>query len=169
MFASAASIRDLVAGNLPAVTAIIPLAGHEAAAHVAQTHHAPVALEIALMTGSVGVALIGLLFARRLYLTNPTLAAGLGARYRTTYRMLLNKYYVDEIYRVIVVRPLERLSGWFWRFFDNRVIDGLVDGVGSVVMTAGIVLRLFQNGYVGTYAFFFVLGVLLLLAQLVMS
>ena len=61
------------------------------------------------------------------------------------------------------------MSGWFWRFFDNRVIDGLVDGVGSVVMTAGIVLRLFQNGYVGTYAFFFVLGVLLLLAQLVMS
>ena len=48
------------------------------------------------------------------------------------------------------------------------VIDAMVDGVGGVVVAAGTVLRLFQNGYVGTYAFFFVLGVVILLIQLVM-
>jgi NADH-quinone oxidoreductase subunit L len=182
VFADSQSIRDLVAAGQDAASAIIPGGGHEAvgqevaghgavgdgaAAHAGE-HHAPIGLELALMAGSVIVALIGIGIARKFYVTDLAAPQRLIDRAKNLYRTILNKYYVDEIYRTVVVKPLEKLSYWFWRIFDVRVIDGMVDGVGGVVVAAGTVLRLFQNGYVGTYAFFFVLGVVILLIQLVM-
>jgi NADH-quinone oxidoreductase subunit L len=182
VFSDTQAIRDLVASGHDAASAIIPGAGHEAvvehgaAAHGAVgigdehggAHHAPLGLELALMGGSVLVALIGIFIARRFYVSDPAAPQRVIDRARGLYRTVLNKYYVDEIYRGVVIKPLERLSYWFWRIFDVRFIDGVVDGVGGAVVAAGTVLRLFQNGYVGTYAFFFVLGVVILLIQLVM-
>jgi NADH-quinone oxidoreductase subunit L len=193
VFSDTHAIREMVASGHDAATAVIPETGHEAAVghevaagHGAEApgaephgavghgdehagaHHAPLGLELMLMGGSVLVALIGIFFARRFYVTHPEAPRRLIDGAKGLYRTILNKYYVDEIYRGVVVKPLESLSYWFWRIFDVRVIDGLVDGVGGVVVAAGTVLRLFQNGYVGTYAFFFVLGVVILLIQLVM-
>jgi NADH-quinone oxidoreductase subunit L len=135
------------------------------AAHAA---HPPLGIELALVAASVAAAALGIAVAHRLYVAAPGAAEALARRAAAAYRTLLNKYYVDEIYAVLVVRPLERLAGWFWRIFDVRVIDGLVDGTGGAIAAAGAILRLFQNGYVGTYAFFFVIGVLFLLARLVL-
>jgi NADH-quinone oxidoreductase subunit L len=134
-------------------------AGHAAAG----AHHDP-ALELGLMGLSVAVALAGIFLAWLFYVKNPLLPRALGERLKGLYRTLLRKWYVDEIYDAIVVRPLMAFSNFLWRVWDVLVIDGLVNAVGSVIAGTGAVLRLFQSGYVGTYAFFLVLGILVLLA-----
>ena len=116
---------------------------------------------------SVAVALIGIAIAYLMYIRNPGLAAAFGARAQGLYRTLLRKWYIDEVYDALVVRPLMAFSNFLWRIWDVLVIDGLVNAVGAVVVGTGAVLRLFQSGYVGTYAFFLVLGVLILLASAV--
>jgi NADH-quinone oxidoreductase subunit L len=121
------------------------------------------ALEIVLMVVSVGAALVGIWVARSFYLRDTGAPQRWGERFQALYRTFFHKYWVDELYQATIVRPLERLSQWLWRFFDVGVIDGVVDGTGGLVVLGGTILRLFQNGYVGTYAFFIVLGVVLVL------
>jgi NADH-quinone oxidoreductase subunit L len=112
---------------------------------------------------SVIVALTGIGVARAFYVGNSGGAERLGARFPGLYRTFLHKYWVDEFYEAVIVRPLERLSQWLWRFFDVGVLDGIVDGTGGLVLLSGTLLRVFQNGYVGPYAFFLVLGVVIVL------
>jgi NADH-quinone oxidoreductase subunit L len=172
-FSQLESVRALAAEG--GASAVVPSAqGHaavESRGEVTETHgegtahHLPLGLELALMAASVIAALLGIFFARTLYTGASDAAERLGEGLRALHRTLWNKYWVDEIYRATIVRPLERISIWLWRIFDVRLIDGLVDATGGIVVLGGTILRLFQNGYVGTYAFFFVIGVVLLLAM----
>jgi NADH-quinone oxidoreductase subunit L len=171
VFADLGHLRELAAAAAAGHASATAAVGHAAAAgaHGAAApgaHHASVGLEVALMAVSVAAGLVGIFVARRLYLLEPGVAQRLAERFQLAYRTLLDKYYVDEVYGALVVRPLERLSGWLWRVFDVRVIDGAVDGTGGLVVLGGTILRLFQNGYVGTYAFFLVLGVVILFVSL---
>jgi len=77
--------------------------------------------------------------------------------------MLLHKYWIDELYDATIVRPVRALATWFWRFWDVVVVDGIVNGVGWTLEGVSALLRLFQTGFVGTYALFFTLGVAALL------
>jgi NADH-quinone oxidoreductase subunit L len=79
--------------------------------------------------------------------------------------MLTNKYWVDEFYDAIVVRPLHALSQRLWRFWDDKVVDGTVNGLGRTFEGLSAVSRLFQTGFVGTYALFLTLGVAALIAH----
>jgi len=74
-------------------------------------------------------------------------------------RGLENKWYVDELYGAIVVRPLERLSLFFWKVVD-AIIDGTAALIGWVVAGTGDLLRFFQTGNVRNYALMFFLGVI---------
>ncbi len=156
-------IKDFLA---PSLTTDVAQAAQGAAEHGSAVHHDP-ALELTLMAVSVGVALIGIAIAWLMYVKNPGLATTLGARAQGLYRTLLRKWYIDEVYDALIVRPLMALSTFLWRIWDVLLIDGIVNAVGAVVVGTGAVLRLFQSGYVGTYAFFLVLGVLVLLASAV--
>jgi len=158
VFADVQGVREQVAH---AATAVIP--GPIEASALAEEPHASTGLVIALMVLSVGAALIGIGVARLFYLRDTGAPERWGARFQGAYRTFFHKYWVDELYQAIVVRPLERLSQWLWRFFDVGVLDCIVDGTGGLVVLGGTLLRLFQNGYVGTYAFFLVLGVVLVL------
>jgi NADH-quinone oxidoreductase subunit L len=81
------------------------------------------------------------------------------------YRLLLNKYYVDEVYDATVVQPIRIVSEeGLWRGFDVRVVDGAVNGAGQVVGGMSAVLRLLQNGSVKAYAASTFLGVVAILA-----
>jgi NADH-quinone oxidoreductase subunit L len=157
VFSDVASVREMVAH---AATAVVP---GGAAAVAAEESHISASLEIVLMLISVIVALAGIFVARAFYVRDSGGAERLGARFQGAYRTFLHKYWVDELYQAIIVRPLERLSQWLWRFFDVGVLDGVVDGTGGLVLLGGTLLRVFQNGYVGTYAFFLVLGVVIVL------
>ncbi len=76
---------------------------------------------------------------------------------------LLNKYWVDEAYNFWFVKLGKQLSYWLWQTFDVGVVDGVVNGVGKLTNGGGQIVRRFQNGYVRSYAFSMVIGILLVL------
>jgi NADH-quinone oxidoreductase subunit L len=80
-----------------------------------------------------------------------------------TYRLVLNKYYVDEIYDYVIVKPLYVLSLIFWKIFDVRLVDGTVNGIAGFFGNLSERFRIFQTGYVRNYALAFLLGVAILL------
>jgi NADH-quinone oxidoreductase subunit L len=82
-------------------------------------------------------------------------------------RVLYNKWYVDELYDALIVRPIVSVSRGLWRFIDAGLIDGAVNGVGYASRAFGWVGSRLQTGQLNTYAFAAVLGALLLLALVV--
>jgi NADH-quinone oxidoreductase subunit L len=76
-------------------------------------------------------------------------------------KVLANKWYVDEFYNAVVVRPLDLLAQ-FLTFFDKHVIDWIVNGVGRLVQYGSRQLRLIQSGQVGGYVLLMVLGIIIL-------
>ena len=76
-------------------------------------------------------------------------------------KVLKDKYYVDEFYDAIIVRPLKYLSLLFNNVIEKSGIDGLVNGVGKSVQWGSRQLRLLQSGLVGTYILWMVLGILI--------
>ena len=83
-------------------------------------------------------------------------------------RVLYHKWYVDEIYDTIVVRPVLAGSRFCWRIIDQGLIDGLVNGAGYSARAFGWVGAQLQTGQLNTYAFAAVLGVLLLLGIVIL-
>jgi NADH-quinone oxidoreductase subunit L len=69
-----------------------------------------------------------------------------------------NKWYVDEFYGAVVVRPLQRVSMFSWKVID-AIIDGIAAMIGYVVAGIGDLLRFFQTGNVRNYALMLFLGV----------
>lgn len=82
------------------------------------------------------------------------------------YRGSLNKWYVDELYGALFVRPFTWLSTWSARFFDRLIIDGAVNGVGALLGGFNAVLSRFQTGFVRSYALSIVLGLVLVAVYL---
>ena len=80
------------------------------------------------------------------------------------HRLLLNKYYVDEIYDATVVKPIKVVSTeGLWRGFDVKVVDGAVNGTAAIVDGGAAVLRRLQSGSVRTYAGSVLVGVVVIL------
>lgn len=79
-------------------------------------------------------------------------------------KVLENKWYVDEFYDAIIVRPLAALSNLLDRFVERSGIDGIVNGVGKTVRWGSDRVRLLQSGQVGFYIFIMVIGITVLLA-----
>ena len=77
-------------------------------------------------------------------------------------KLLENKWYVDELYEKIIVRPLNQLGVFFNTVFENKVVDGIVNGVGKAVTYGSRQLRLLQSGQVGSYVLLMVLSMLLI-------
>lgn len=77
-------------------------------------------------------------------------------------KVLENKWYVDELYESIIVKPLHRLGGFAKDVFEKTVVDGLVNGVGKMVNYGGRQLRLLQSGQVGAYVLLMVISMILI-------
>jgi len=141
--------------------------GAEGAVHGAVHHSA--ALEYLLMAGSVAVALCGIGLAYYLYRVRPEKPKAIAEAAPGLYDTVLHKYYVDEIYDAAFVRTIVNGSVWLWEAFDDLFIDGIVNGVASLVRGAGGGLRRIQTGFVGNYAFSVLLGAVVLLGILFWS
>ncbi|OQP61442.1 NADH-quinone oxidoreductase subunit L [Niastella vici] len=113
--------------------------------------------EIMLMSISVGVAVIAILIAWARYIKKPELnePAGFG-------KVLADKWYIDELYNFIIVKPLNGLAKFMNSFVEKRFIDWLVNGVGRTVNYTSRQVRLVQSGLVGNYVLLMVLGMLAL-------
>ena len=107
--------------------------------------------------------LIGFITAMWFYIWNPSLPAKLAESQRPLYLFLLNKWYFDEIYDFLFVNPAKALGRFLWKKGDGRVIDGTINGVamGIIPFFTRLAGRA-QSGYIFTYAFAMVLGVVVL-------
>ncbi|MBI2827783.1 MAG: NADH-quinone oxidoreductase subunit L [Acidobacteria bacterium] len=122
------------------------------------------ALELTLMGVSSAIALIGIGIAAFIWLKRREIAASMARYYPGLHRLLLNKYYVDEVYDAMVVQPIRVGSQEaLWRGFDVRVVDGAVNGTGAVVAAGAGVLRQLQTGSVRAYAGSMFVGVVVIL------
>ena len=123
------------------------------------------ALELTLMAVSSLLAFAGIGLATFLWLKRKEIPARMAAQYPGVHRLLLNKYYVDEVYDATIVQPIKVVSTeGLWRGFDVKVVDGIVNGAGYLVSGVSVVLRLLQNGSVKTYAASTFMGAVAILA-----
>jgi NADH-quinone oxidoreductase subunit L len=130
------------------------------------SYHVPHETEYVMAASAIGVATAGLLLARFLYLSRPELPARIAASAAGLQRLLANKYWVDELYDALIVRPLVLASDRvFYRVIDAGLIDGLaVNGLGASVRgLASSGLKYLQTGLAQSYVFSMLVGAAIIL------
>lgn len=130
-------------------TVIVPVEAHEEVSSV---------MEWALMGVSVSIALIAVFFAINTYKkkTDEEPSSSLG-------KFFYNKWYVDELYQNAIVAPLNRFAAFLKDFIEKVIIDGAVNGIGKSIQFAARKTRMVQNGQVGFYILWMVLGMVVML------
>ena len=129
---------------------VFPEAHHEASGNVI------LFMAISSVVGLAGIAFAWSRYRERTPSDEPTNAL---------HKLLVNKYYVDEVYNALIVQPIKNGSHYLlWRIVDNGIIDGIVNGVGSIIRFIGGTLRRLQTGLVQVYIVSMVLGIVLFLA-----
>ncbi|MBR9974212.1 MAG: NADH-quinone oxidoreductase subunit L [Bacteroidetes bacterium] len=137
---------------------------------LALPEHTNHATEYLLMAISVAIAVTGFWFGRSVYMKNPEADRSIAARTGVLYRLLANKYYVDNVYHAGLVTPIVKTSDRFlFRIFDVRIIDGFVNGLARTTGWVSSVLRYMQTGVVQNYAALIVLGIVVVLGLLIFS
>lgn len=126
-------------------------------AHEAASAAVEGSMEWVLMGVSVAGAVFGIFFALGLY-KNLTRAEGWAKRFSALHEILEEKWYIDEIYQMIIVRPIHWLSVALWKGFDVAVIDRVVLGFGKASEWTGSTLRVIQTGSIQLYALMLLLG-----------
>jgi len=116
------------------------------------------ALEFLMMVVSVVIALIGIGIAYLFYVKNPALPKLAAERWKGLYKLVYNKYYVDEIYEILFVNSLKNLGTGLWKGFDDFVIDGTINGTAYLIGLLSGGMRKMQTGLVQNYAFAMVIG-----------
>jgi NADH-quinone oxidoreductase subunit L len=113
-----------------------------------------------LLTGiAIGVALAGFSVAWWFYIRRPQTPERLAESFHAPYQLLLNKYYVDELYNWLIVRPTVWISTFFlWRVVDEGVVDGSVNGLAHLARRLGERVRQIQSGNTRSYAAWVVVG-----------
>ena len=157
-----------VVGGLIGIPEIFVHGGHKLEAFLApvfaqsnaitERHEMLHSTEYMLMIISVAAALVALLYAWNKfsrYKKSMEAEKGLG-------KVLENKWYVDEIYDAVIVRPVSSLAAYFNNVFERKGIDGFVNGIGRAVNYSSRQVRLLQSGQVGTYVLLMVIGILVL-------
>jgi NADH-quinone oxidoreductase subunit L len=113
---------------------------------------------------------IGFLVAWHFYIRKPELPAELARQHEPLYKFLLNKWYFDELYDIILVRPTLWLGRVLWKFGDGWVIDGLgPDGISARVLDVTRNVMKLQTGYLYHYAFAMLIGVAALITWFIVS
>ncbi|MFQ6109503.1 MAG: NADH-quinone oxidoreductase subunit L [Candidatus Aminicenantales bacterium] len=134
--------------------------------HISHAPHLELGTEWMLILISVAVALLGIYIAHVFYIRNPQIPGRLVARFPAIYRLLYNKYYVDEIYNTAFVNSTVKGSEKIYDNFDLKVIDGAVNGTASVTNFSGKILSYLQSGLLKDYALVFLLGAILFLGYM---
>lgn len=123
-----------------------------------EAHHLSHTTEYVLMGISVAIALAALLIATAKYKNKPELGEPQGFG-----KVLANKWYVDEIYNAIIVKPILGIASFFKNIVEKSGIDGIVNGVGKLVQSSSRQLRLLQNGQISSYILIMVIAVVVLI------
>jgi NADH-quinone oxidoreductase subunit L len=123
--------------------------------------------EYLLMLISIVIVLIGILIAHGLYIRNPETPKKLAQKFKTPYRIIFNKYYVDEFYSMVIVKPVVNFALFLWKIVDVMIIDGTANGIASLTKFAGELFRRTETGYLRNYALSLTFGAILILIYFV--
>ncbi|WP_111732727.1 NADH-quinone oxidoreductase subunit L [Roseovarius amoyensis] len=131
-----------------------------------EAHHAPTWVKVSPFVAM----LLGLGVAIWFYILQPGLPARVAQSQRPLYLFLLNKWYIDELYDAVLINPTKRLARLLWRGGDLGIIDGFLNGVamGIVPFFTRLAGRA-QSGYIFTYAFAMVIGIVVLITWMVFA
>jgi NADH-quinone oxidoreductase subunit L len=144
--------------------AIFVLPAHDVLARLGADYHGPVGFFMhGLQSPVLYIALAGVATAWYLYLQNPLLPKAIKERFGFIYRLLENKYYLDDFNEQVLARGARMLGHGFWRGGDEVVIDGvLVNGTANLIGRFAGIVRHLQSGYLYHYAFTMMIGLVVL-------
>jgi NADH-quinone oxidoreductase subunit L len=126
--------------------------------------------ELLLMTVTIVGVVGSILYARYMYIQKTGLPAAYSKKFEGLYKILLNKYFVDEAYDAVVINPVVRGSDKIlWKITDNRIIDGAVNGTASLIDVISRNIRKLENGVAQVYAIIMVLGIVAALFWMILS
>tara|TARA_B100000945_G_scaffold80705_1_gene62274 strand:+ start:218 stop:2131 length:1914 start_codon:yes stop_codon:yes gene_type:complete len=130
------------------------------------TEHPP--MWFLILTPSL--VLISIPIAYYLFLKNKGLTDEITNMNKPLYNFLINKWYFDELYEVIFIKPSKKLGLFLWKFFDVKIIDGFgPDGISALIKKFSIKAKKFQSGFIYQYAFVMLLGFTALLTFLIIK
>ncbi len=124
-----------------------------------EIHHAPFLIKISPLL----VGIIAIFLAYIFYLKNTHLPQRLASSCKRLYQLSYNKWYVDEIYEMVLVRPSKRIGEVLWKFIDVKIVDGIPNGTAAICKTISIKVSKLQTGYINNYAMWMVLGLVAIL------
>jgi NADH-quinone oxidoreductase subunit L len=130
----------------------------------ASLHEGSGAIGIMLLATAMG--LLGIAGAYYAYVSDPSLPDRWTRRWQTAYQLSLNKWYVDEVYDRLFVRPTFKTAVELWKRMDVATIDAAVNGVARAIAWGGWLLRLVQSGQTQHYALGMALGAVVILTLL---
>jgi NADH-quinone oxidoreductase subunit L len=131
--------------------------------------HGLQAIDYGLMVLSLMVAMAGIVLAWVFYVRRVDLPIKVGAKLQPVYKVVYNKFYIDEFYAATFVRLAVDGSSWVWHRFDEAVIDGAVNGVGWLWQRAGALVRPIQTGKVQNYLLGIFIGVFVVVTVVVFT
>jgi len=116
------------------------------------------------------LVILSIPIAYYLFVKNKNLPERIASVNKPLYQFLLNKWYFDELYEALIVKPSKNLGLFLWKFFDIKLIDGFgPDGVSALIKKISIKANKFQSGYIYQYAFVMLLGFSALLTFLIVK
>jgi NADH-quinone oxidoreductase subunit L len=127
-------------------------------------HHLSHNTELMLMAASVLGVLIAIFVAYNTYISKKVVPEAEEATLSPLHKLIYNKYYVDEIYDALIVKPLYALSTFGHRFIELGIIDNIVNAMGSITLLKGKMYAKIQTGHTTFYLFVMVLGIIGILA-----
>lgn len=136
-----------------------PVVGAEHGEHGAMAY---VIMGISIVAGLSGLALGYFMYVKR-----PEIPQKIYESSGFAYKLLFNKYYVDEAYDATIVNPIKKISTLTWKYFDVLVVDGAVMAFAKVSRFTGEVARLMQTGAIQVYAAFILLGLIATVGYLI--
>jgi NADH-quinone oxidoreductase subunit L len=170
--------------------AFLGLAGSPFLHHWFQTfislgHHGEISTNVFVVICSITAALGGSLLAIFFYHTPSNIPIRLGKIFKPLYKISINKFWFDEFYDIVLIRPFKVLAEFFFtfdkkvvdglvnqtavcaritgsikRWVDERIVDGAVNGAGTITRFFGRVCSGFQTGFIQNYLFVLVLGII---------
>lgn len=156
------NLPEVLGGNAGLAKFLEPV--FAGAAAVRAEGHLSHSTEYILMGVSAVAALLMAVYAYRSYVSKGNVPVGDHESRTGLAKLSYHKFYVDEIYDRIITKPLNQLSVFFFSIFDKKIIDGFVNYLGKGASQAGSLLRLLQQGNVGYYIFYMVIGIIAILA-----
>ena len=132
--------------------------------HLAE-HELSTSTELSLMGITLVLLTFVILFARHKYISKREVPAPEEENLSSVHNILYHKYYIDELYEAVIINPVKKISALLYSIVDNALIDGIVNGFGTLTVWTSSIIRKVQTGNIGFYITAMVIGMIVLLVS----